>query len=379
MVIFGTRPEAIKLASVIRLLKDAYHVDLSVVSSGQHRELMDHVLDTFEVFPDIELNLIKHNYELDRFTSELLCRLTRLYDEFRPDIVVVHGDTSTAFTAALAAFYRGISVAHVEAGLRTGLISEPFPEEFNRRAITLMSNLHFAPTEANRANLLSEGVKSESIFITGNTGIDSLRWVSQKLRNDLVFEKKVASRVLRQLTKCVEENKYVLITSHRRENFGDGLKHICLAIKDLSEYFPEITFIYPMHLNPKVKVPVASYLSDIQNVILTEPFEYPEFVWLLCKCMLVMTDSGGLQEEASAIGKQVIVLRETTERQEGVSAGVLVLAGTSRDKIFTETRSLIMSIDKKKLAYDSNIFGDGNSSKRVVKQLLENRDAPCMM
>lgn len=363
LTVFGTRPEAIKMAVLAKVLNREKKVNHKLCVTGQHREMLDQVLDLFELKPDYDLNIMQHGQDLSDVTSRILLGMRDLFkNEWMPDLVLVHGDTTTCFTTALAAFYAGVKIGHIEAGLRTGNMHSPFPEEANRVLVSKIADYHFAPTNTNVQNLISEGIDKKSIAKTGNTVIDSLLYISNKLT---AFSEKTNTTIL---PKLVEQNaKYVLITGHRRENFGDGFIQICEAIKELAINNPNFHFVYPVHLNPNVQKPVNKLLNNLDNVHLIEPLEYQDFVLAMKHCYMLLTDSGGVQEEAPSLGKPVLVMRDTTERPEAVTAGTVQLVGANKEKIIKNVQQLI---DKQSLYSEMaklhNPYGDGNAVKIII-------------
>lgn len=343
-----------------------------VCVTGQHREMLDQVLTLFDIVPDYDLNIMKPNQDLYDVTSKILLGMRDVLDISKPDLVFVHGDTTTSMAAALAAFYRQIPVAHVEAGLRTGNIYSPWPEEMNRQITARITKLHFAPTSLARRNLLNEGIKEDGILVTGNTVIDALHIVTDKIISDSNLSKELKSLLLEKgydVSRLENGRKLVLITGHRRENFGEGFINICNAIKNLANRFQEVDFVYPMHLNPNVRKPVLEILGSdkVSNVFLIEPLEYLPFVYLMEKSYLILTDSGGVQEEAPGLGKPVLVMRDTTERPEAVEAGTVMLVGTDRDKIETGVQDLLTDgILYKRMSEAVNPYGDGLAASRIV-------------
>ena len=379
MMVFGTRPEAIKMAPLIKELQkypDAFETVVCV--TGQHREMLDQVLEIFDIHPDYDLNIMKPGQDLYDITARVLTGMRDVLKTCRPDVVLVHGDTTTSAAAALAAYYQQIPVGHVEAGLRTHNIYSPWPEEINRQITSRIAEYNFAPTPLSRQNLLSEGVRDESIKVTGNTVIDALYWVVDKIRkeNDLNMELADKLRVSGYDTKRLSGNRrLVLVTGHRRENFGDGFISMCSAIKTLALKYSDVDFVYPMHLNPNVRKPIHEVfgddLSSLGNMFFIEPLEYLSFVYLMDKSDVVLTDSGGVQEEAPGLGKPVLVMRDTTERPEALEAGTVKLVGTDYDTIVNEVSLLL---DDKE-AYDRmsnavNPYGDGLACSRIVKELI---------
>lgn len=362
LIAFGTRPEAIKMAPLVKALQADPQFNAKVLVTAQHREMLDQVLNVFNIHPDFDLNIMQPNQTLSQITARILSEMDQVYAEFRPDIVLVHGDTLTAFVVAQSAFYNQIDIGHVEAGLRTYNLKSPWPEEGNRQLISRVARLHFAPTEISGNNLVSEGIKAQQIYITGNTVIDALLQVAGQ--ENLPLPQNSDGSFLQFDTM----KKIVLITGHRRENFGDGFKNICLALKQLAEKNPEIVFIYPVHLNPNVKNVVSHYLSDIHNILLIKPQSYLEFVNLMKHSYLILTDSGGIQEEAPSLGLPVLVMRDTTERPEAVSAGTVKLIGTNHECIISNVQALL---DDKAL-YQSmsdanNPYGKGDASEQIIQ------------
>ena len=378
MLVFGTRPEAIKMAPLVKeFQKHGESFETQVCVTGQHREMLDQVLGIFDITPDYDLNIMKQGQDLYDVTARVLTGMRDVLKEARPDVVLVHGDTTTSMAAALAAFYQQIPVGHVEAGLRTRNIYSPWPEEMNRQVTGRIATWHFAPTALSRRNLLAEGVEDKNITVTGNTVIDALYMVVERMRRDTSLD----ARLRRELQEAgydtgrlEEGRRLVLITGHRRENFGEGFIHICAAIKDLKNKYPEVDFVYPMHLNPNVRRPIHEVfgedLSNLDNMFFIEPLEYLSFVYLMEKSYVVLTDSGGIQEEAPGLGKPVLVMRDTTERPEALEAGTVKLVGTDYDKIVNEVSTLLDD----KAAYEKmskavNPYGDGMACGRIVNFL----------
>ena len=366
MCVFGTRPEAIKMAPVVKTLQAAGEVECIVCVTAQHRQMLDQVLDLFEITPDYDLDIMSPGQDLYDITAKVLLKLRDVLREAKPDVVLVHGDTTTCFVAALAAFYEQIPVGHVEAGLRTGDLLAPFPEEANRSLVGRITRYHFAPTERAKRNLLAENVSEDAIWVTGNTVIDALLMVNDKVSSMPAehwqnhFGEALFSRIQD------EERQLVLITGHRRENFGEGMLNFCNAIAQLAEKFPQCEFIYPVHLNPNVKGPVYELLSGKENIHLIPPEDYEPFVWLMGQSDLVITDSGGIQEEAPALGKPVLVSRDVTERGEAVEAGTVKLVGTNTQKIVDEASLLLTDpAAYAAMANATNPFGDGEGSIRI--------------
>lgn len=355
-MVFGTRPEAIKLVPLIKVLKASAEFDLTVCVTAQHRQLLDGVLSEFGVSPDIDLSLMRDNQTLDYVTVQVLSKVGKLLDIYRPRFVIVHGDTSTAFASALAAFYRKIPIIHIEAGLRSKNIFSPYPEEFNRRAISLMASYHFSPTEVSATALLNEGVPQERIFTVGNTVIDTLA-----LSEGDAFPKEFSA---------LENEKYLLMTVHRREQSDDDLANIFEAVKEICLDHPQIKVIYPLHKSPRLRSKAQSAFDGVDNMILTEPLRTGVFHGLLRRCFAVLTDSGGIQEEASYLGKPTLVLRNVTERSEGEAAGSLKVVGTDKKKIYDATALLIQSPEEyAKMARRTDVFGNGKSSELIAEVL----------
>ena len=365
--IFGTRPEAIKMAPVVRALASAApEIESEVCVTAQHREMLDQVLSFFEIRPRYDLNIMRPGQSLHGLTARILEQLQSVLDDYRPDYILVHGDTTTTFVSALAAFYKQIKVGHVEAGLRTNDKWAPFPEEINRQLTGRLADIHFAPTQRARQNLLDEKVPDTAIRVTGNTVIDSLLWATGKLNHYTDDE-------IRYLHDEVidPKAKIILVTGHRRENFGDGFLRICRALARIAREHPGTQIIYPVHLNPNVRKPVFDLLGGIPNIRLIEPLGYPAFVWLMNRSYLIITDSGGIQEEAPSLGKPVLVMRETTERPEAVEAGTVLLVGTDEDKIFSRTAELLSGgklYSRMKRAH--NPYGDGRAAERIADYFL---------
>ncbi|HDV2709890.1 TPA: UDP-N-acetylglucosamine 2-epimerase (non-hydrolyzing), partial [Escherichia coli] len=362
-LIFGTRPEAIKMAPLIEKLKGDNRFCCKVCVTGQHREMLDQVLELFQIKPDYDLNVMKPGQTLVSLTSIILYKLNVIFSADKPDMILVHGDTTTTLAASLAAYYNQVSIGHVEAGLRTGDLYSPWPEEGNRKLTAAITDLHFAPTETSKLNLLKENVAEQNIHIVGNTVIDALMAIVSKIRSRPELQIQIA----KTLPFDVKANGIVLITGHRRENFGIGFDNICFAIRDAALKFKDYNFVYPVHLNPSVRKPVKDILSGISNIYLIEPLEYLQFVYLMDKAYIIVTDSGGIQEEAPSLGKPVLVTRNTTERPEAVAAGTVRLVGTDKNKIFNELDLLLT--DKgayEKMSTASNPYGDGQTSKRII-------------
>lgn len=380
MLIFGTRPEAIKMAPLVKEFQKHPEAFKTIVCvTGQHRQMLDQVLQLFEITPDYDLNIMKQGQDLYDVTARVLTGMRDVLKEAHPDIVLVHGDTTTSTAAALAAFYQQIPVGHVEAGLRTHNIYSPWPEEMNRQITGRIATYNFAPTPLSKANLLREAVNEESITVTGNTVIDALYWVVDRIKKDNTLDselKKLLSQAGYDINRLSDGKKLVLITGHRRENFGDGFINMCTAIKDLTTKYPDVDFVYPMHLNPNVRKPIHEVfgedLSNLNNIFFIEPLEYLSFVYLMEKSTIVLTDSGGIQEEAPGLGKPVLVMRDTTERPEALEAGTVKLVGTNYDKIVSEVSALLDNKEHyEAMSKAVNPYGDGLACSRIVEALKE--------
>jgi UDP-N-acetylglucosamine 2-epimerase (non-hydrolysing) len=373
MLVFGTRPEAIKMAPLYHALKslpDEFETQLCV--TAQHRQMLDQVLKVFEITPDIDLNLMKPGQDLFDLTAGVLHGMRDVLQAHKPDALLVHGDTSTTLTSAMAAFYLGVPVGHVEAGLRTYDLKAPFPEEFNRQVASKLTKWHFAPTDCSRQNLLDERVPETSITVTGNTVIDALFWVLNRIEADAQRSQAIAEFLSAQLNFDWRAQRFVLMTGHRRENFGDGFLQICYALKDLAARYPSVQFVYPVHLNPNVQQPVNAILADLSNVHLIAPLDYEPFVYLLKHSHIVLTDSGGIQEEAPSLGKPVLVMRDVTERPEAVEAGTVRLVGANHDRIVANVSELLDNqASYRAMSRAHNPYGDGNACERIVSVLRE--------
>lgn len=376
LLVFGTRPEAIKMAPLVHeFRKHPSEFNTKVCVTGQHREMLDQVLDLFQIVPDVDLNIMKSGQDLYDVTSRVLLGMRDVLDDLKPDVVFVHGDTTTSSGAALAAFYRQIPVAHVEAGLRTGDIYSPWPEEMNRQITGRIATYHFAPTPLSKQNLLKENVDAQHIVVTGNTVIDALHWVVNKIHSEQGLLDSLGDSVRNygyDIDRLSTGKRLVLITGHRRENFGDGFLNICHAIRSLSKKYSEVDFVYPVHLNPNVRKPVLEILGDASdNVFLINPLQYLPFVFLMEQSYLILTDSGGIQEEAPGLGKPVLVMRDTTERPEAVEAGTVLLVGADQQRIEQGVSRLLEdSVLYKKMSEAINPYGDGFASKRIVDYLI---------
>ncbi len=377
-MVFGTRPEAIKMAPLVKALqRETSEFETIVCVTGQHRQMLDQVLKLFEITPDFDLNIMKSGQDLYDISSRVLLGMRDVFAEVRPDLLMVHGDTTTSMAAALAAFYQHIPVAHVEAGLRTWNLESPWPEELNRQITGRIARYNFAPTPKSRENLLLEHVPEESIFVTGNTVIDALHWVVERLQSSEILRREQIEFLKingYDTGRLSEGKKLVLITGHRRENFGEGFLSICRAIKYLGKTFPEVDFVYPMHLNPNVRSAIKTVFGDEKNsnMFFIEPLDYLPFVFLMEKSYLVLTDSGGVQEEAPGLGKPVLVMRDTTERPEALAAGTVKLVGTDYDKIVSEVSNLITSPEAyKKMSLAQNPYGDGQDCLRIIDAIKQ--------
>ena len=358
LIIFGTRPEAIKMAPLVLRLRQSLEVKVCV--TGQHREMLDQVLGLFQIVPDYDLNLMKPNQNLANLTAEVLNGVTQILQKRKFDWVLVQGDTTSTMAGAMAAFYQKVRVGHVEAGLRTYNLNSPFPEELNRQVTSKMAQLHFAPTAESKQNLLKEGFSENNISITGNTVIDALHWVLEH-----------STPLDLALPIDLQQSRMILVTGHRRENFGEGFQQICEALQTIALQQPDVQIVYPVHLNPNVLEPVNRILSNLQNIHLLEPLEYPQFVHLMNQSALILTDSGGVQEEAPSLGKPVLVMRDTTERPEGVQAGTVKLVGANQRTIVDETIRLLNDSEAyRKMAFAHNPYGDGTASNKIMDALM---------
>jgi len=364
LLIFGTRPEAIKMAPLVKAFQSDMTFETRVCITAQHREMLDQVLDFFEIIPDYDLDLMKPNQNLYSLTADIITNLKPVLEEYQPDYVYVHGDTTTTMAASIAAFYSGAKVCHVEAGLRTFNKKSPFPEEINRCIAGRISDFHFAPTKTSQQNLLNENINKENILITGNTVIDALQFSEKKVTSNSYSDEEVI--ILNSLVKT--DKKLILVTGHRRENHGQGFINICSALKTIAINNPDTQIIYPVHLNPNVQKPVYELLEGVDNIYLIAPLSYPAFVWLMSKSYLIITDSGGVQEEAPSLGKPVLVMRDTTERPEAVETGTVLLVGTNTDKIVLETQRLLDSKEcYQQMSALHNPYGDGTACKQIVE------------
>lgn len=366
LTVFGTRPEAIKMAPLVKKFEAQTDIKSIVCVTAQHRQMLDQVLELFEIAPEYDLNIMKPGQTLAGITTEILDRIETVLEKEKPDLVLVHGDTSTTFATALAAYYHKIPVGHVEAGLRTGDIYSPWPEEANRKLTGALAKFHFAPTDQSKENLMKERVSEDDILVTGNTVIDALLWVKEKLESDESLLKKFDD----SFPFLRADSKLVLITGHRRENFGTGFVNICSAIKSLAIRFPDVDFLYPVHLNPNVREPVGRILDQVSNVHLIEPQDYLPFVYLMRRASIILTDSGGIQEEAPSLGKPVLVMRNTTERPEAVAAGTVKLVGTDPSVIEQEVSTLLTSNEAyNAMSFSHNPYGDGKACERITEEI----------
>jgi UDP-N-acetylglucosamine 2-epimerase (non-hydrolysing) len=368
--VFGTRPEAIKMAPLVHKLSEDSRFDAKVCVTAQHREMLDQVLELFEITPDYDLDLMKAGQTLNEVTARILVELKPVLQEFKPDVVLVHGDTATTFAASLAAYYEQIVVGHVEAGLRTGNIYSPWPEEGNRKLTGALAKYHFAPTKTSKLNLITESYPESDIHITGNTVIDALLMIKNKIDNDLSLSKSLSS----SFPMLVDNKKLILVTGHRRESFGGGFERICESLALTAKRYPNAQILYPMHLNPNVREPVNRILSDIDNIYLIEPQQYLPFIYLMNKAYIILTDSGGIQEEAPSLGKPVLVMRDTTERPEAVNAGTVKLVGTDVEVMTTGINELMDSEEAyKKMSFAHNPYGDGNACIKILDILVNKK------
>lgn len=370
LCVFGTRPEAIKMAPLVNELKGRSGISCEVCVTAQHREMLDQVLNVFNIRPDYDLDVMRTGQSLSDLAGTIIAKLTSVYQQAKPDYVLVHGDTTTTFVAALAAYYCRIPVGHVEAGLRTGKIYSPWPEEGNRKLTTAITSVHFAPTTISAANLVAEGVASDNVVVTGNTVIDALLWMKKRmLRMESINE-----QLPKELLDLDLRRRIVLITGHRRENFGDGFKQICQGISELAHQNPQIDFVYPVHLNPNVRQPVHEFLSGKDNIKLIEPLDYLPFVYLMDRSDLILTDSGGIQEEAPALGKPVLLMRDTTERPEAVEAGTVKLVGANAPNIIEAVTQLLTDDGEyTRMSMAHNPYGDGTASKKIADFFVPRR------
>jgi UDP-N-acetylglucosamine 2-epimerase (non-hydrolysing) len=368
LTVFGTRPEAIKMAPLALALSADKRFEAKLCVTAQHREMLDQVLHLFAIQPDFDLNIMKPGQDLTDVTTAILQGMKGVFSQFKPDIILVHGDTATTFAASLASYYQQIPVAHVEAGLRTGNLYSPWPEEGNRKLTGAIAALHFAPTEFSSQNLQHEGVPANRIVVTGNTVIDALLEVVNKLKTDEALQQRFA----KQFAVLAPERRIVLVTGHRRESFGNGFERICQALADTAQAFPDVDIVYPVHLNPNVREPVNRLLAGIVNIYLIEPLDYLPFIYLMSRSYIILTDSGGIQEEAPSLGKPVLVMRDTTERPEAVKAGTVKLIGTTVAAITQNLRYLLTDVTAyNRMAFANNPYGDGHACQKILQALVD--------
>ena len=371
MLVFGTRPEAIKMAPVFNALKaKPQKFELKICVTSQHRKMLDQVLKIFKIKPDIDLNIMKKNQCLTNLTALILKKMKNIFNKYKPDVVLVHGDTTTSLATSVAAFYHSIPVGHVEAGLRTYNLKAPFPEEFNRQITSKIAHWHFTPTTLSKKNLLSEGINEKAITVTGNTVIDALYWILNQIDQNAVYKNNLIVKLKKILKFNFIKDQFILITAHRRENFGNGFLQICSALRQLAKNYPNVHFVYPVHLNPNVLIPVTKILGKIKNIHLIKPQEYVSFVFLMKHAYFILSDSGGIQEEAPSLGKPVLLMRDLTERPEGVKSGTTKLIG-SNQSVIVKAVSKILNDKKyyKSISISKNPYGDGLASKRIVDVL----------
>ena len=372
LIVFGTRPEAIKMVPLIKEFKKYNGFEIKICVSAQHRQMLDQVLNLFEIKPDYDLDIMKTYQDLSDISSRGLLGMREILKDFCPNVVLVHGDTTTSFVGALAAFYQKIKIGHVEAGLRTNDLYSPFPEEANRQITGVLADFHFAPTQSAKQNLIKENKNPNSIIVTGNTVIDALLLMIDKIEKNVNLRDEITSILRLKYSNFGSERKFILVTGHRRENFGDGFLNICDALKNIAQNNPEIDIVYPLHLNPNVQKPVREILSNLSNVYLIDPLEYEKFVYLMSKSFFIITDSGGIQEEAPSLGKPVLVTRDTTERPEALQSGAVKLVGTNKNIIIKEAQNLILQKDEfEKMSKANNPYGDGKASERILEFLKE--------
>ena len=370
MLVFGTRPEAIKMAPLVKAFQASSDFETVVCVTAQHREMLDQVLNLFEIVPEYDLDIMKPGQDLYDVTANILLGLKPIFEEAKPDVVLVHGDTATTLATSLAAYYQKIAVGHVEAGLRTHNVYSPWPEEGNRQVTGRLSTYHFAPTDESQANLLKENVDVAHVIVTGNTVIDALLTVVSKIESDKVLDQSLEAFIVEKGYAVNKSKRLILVTGHRRENFGQGFLNICEGLKALALEYPDVDIVYPVHLNPNVQKPVNEILSDVDNVYLIPPLDYEPFVYLMHKSYFILTDSGGIQEEAPSLGKPVLVMRDTTERPEAVEAGTVKLVGTDKEKIISECKILLDDEEAYKVMSKShNPYGDGKACERIVSYL----------
>lgn len=373
LLVFGTRPEAIKMAPLVKAFEQDNNIISKVCVTAQHREMLDQVLEMFDITPDYDLNIMKPGQDLFDVTSNVLLGMKKVLNDFNPDIVLVHGDTTTTSSTSLAAFYNKIKIGHVEAGLRTGDMYSPWPEEANRQITGVLANYHFAPTTTSQKNLIKENKNPKNIIVTGNTVIDALFLALDKIENNIKLKNTIIETINKQY-KINEDKKLILVTGHRRENFGQGFVNICESLKTLALKNPDIDIVYPVHLNPNVQKPVKEILSDVSNVFLIEPLQYESFIYLMNKSYFIITDSGGVQEEAPSLGKPVLVMRNTTERPEALEAGTVKLVGTNAQKIIEEAQKLLNDKSEyEKMSKAHNPYGDGKACEKIVEFIKDTK------
>lgn len=373
LVIFGTRPEAIKMAPLVKKLSSVVEFETKVCVTAQHRQMLDQVLELFEIIPDYDLNIMKQNQNLLDITKTVLSGINDVLLDFSPDIVLVHGDTTTAAIASLAAFYHKVKVAHIEAGLRTNNLYSPYPEEANRQIVGVLANYHFAPTQIEKQNLIKENKLDKNIIVTGNTVIDALLFILNKILNNQTIKNDILQSIKNEGFIYDKNRKLILVTGHRRENFGDGFINICNALKDIALNNPNIDILYPVHLNPNVQVPVNNILSKIKNIYLINPLRYENFVYMMYLSHFIITDSGGIQEEAPSLGKPVLVMRDTTERPSALQAGTIKLVGTNTENIKQQAQILLDDNNEyKKMSNAINPYGDGKACEKIIAFLQQN-------
>ncbi|MFN4106167.1 MAG: non-hydrolyzing UDP-N-acetylglucosamine 2-epimerase [Acinetobacter johnsonii] len=371
LIVFGTRPEAIKMAPLVKAFKNNNNFDTRVCVTAQHRQMLDQVLDIFEIVPEYDLNIMKAGQDLYDITANVLVGIREVLTDFEPDVVFVHGDTSTTFSTSLAAYYAKVKVGHIEAGLRTYDIYSPWPEEGNRQLTGVLANYHFAPTAQSQQNLLKEGKDKNNIFVTGNTVIDALMYVVHRIDNQPELKQKIRAKISTQYL-LETQRKVILVTGHRRENFGQGFINICEGLKQIALNHPEIDIVYPVHLNPNVQRPVNEILSNIANIYLIDPLQYEEFIYLMSQAYFIITDSGGIQEEAPSLGKPVLVMRDTTERPEAVAAGTVKLVGCDQAVLVREAEKLLSDQNEyEMMSRAHNPYGDGKACDRIVNICLD--------
>jgi len=373
LLVFGTRPEAIKMAPLVKAFEKEKDIISKVCVTAQHREMLDQVLEMFEIVPDYDLNLMKQGQDLYDITSNVLLGMKEVLSDFKPEVVLVHGDTTTTSATSLASFYQKIKVGHVEAGLRTGDIYSPWPEEANRQITGILADYHFAPTDTSRDNLIKENKNFKNIIVTGNTVIDALFLALDKIRNNIELKNKIIESINREY-KINDTKKIILVTGHRRENFGQGFINICEALKTLAINNPQVDIVYPVHLNPNVQKPVKKLLHDVSNVHLIKPLQYETFLYLMSKSYFIITDSGGVQEEAPSLGKPVLVMRDTTERPEALEAGTVKLVGTDAKTIIKEAQELLDNkVAYEKMSKSHNPYGDGRACEKIIEFIKGNK------